>query len=577
MDEEESDYESSGFWKEKHDNALSALESCEKSKQMLEKHNEELRRKGDETRARCESLNTKINALTERYKTVEKDREIIRNSKNEMSQTLANMKRELSTEREKTVQFKQKLEEKEAAIKQLIEEEKCFSEVYEKSVVKSKALEEFGNELIAAKEHLESKVGLYETKILDKEAEIKQLQGQMKTQFGDFDELRKAVLGIISELGSLKDALEENRQKKIEFSQGIVDLRKRFQAKNEQLAEECYARTLDLEKAQKNCEIYCRKIKDLETAFIAARKSYNTNDAEAARATVTFTEDELKQVNDYRQEIQNLRELLAAERLTRLQLEGKYDKYCEYRQHWKEKDDPQKDMEGPKKPSNVKKQGNELNREATMKLTRELTQLFGEDMDPEHENETGMIDNEKNGKSAEDDNKLEKELKQLRKKCAMLADRNEELRAENEWLSSMHDEKREEPFALKSDMDSLKLQVSQLQESTVDMGADREDIDRLKSQCAALNEEKSALMKVVDDLKTEECSLTKEIEEIRQSQWKMKQERTMSNLMTYELDRAPTEGRFEKDLMVRKGGRSQVLIPFELFQFCILVQNTRAN
>ena len=590
MDEEESDYESSGFWKEKHDNALSALESCEKSKQMLEKHNEELRRKGDETRVKCGNLNTKINELTEKYKNVEKDREIIKNSKNEMSQTMANMKRELSAEREKTVQFRQKLVEKEAAIKQLIEEEKCISEVYEKSVVKSKALEEFGNELIAAKEHLESKVALYESKVLDKEAEIKQLQDQMKMQIGDFDELRKAVLGIISELGSLKDSLEENRQKKIVFSQGIVDLRKRFQAKNEQLADECYARTLDLKKAQKDCEMYCKKIKDLETAFAATRKNNNTKDGETLKAALTFKEDELKHINDsatakrttelesqissYRQEIQDLRELLSEERLTRLQLEGKYDRYCEDGQRWKELDVLQNDMEGVTKISNVKMQGIGMNRETTMKLNRELTRLFGETMDPENEKGKSMKDSEKSGK---DDYKLEEELNHLRKKCSTLADRNEELRAENEWLSSMHDEKREEPFALKSDMDSLKQQVSKLQESTVDVGAGREDIDRLKSQCAALNEEKSALMKVVDDLKIEECSLTKEIEDIRQSQCRMKQDRTISNFMTYELDRGPTEGRYEKDLMARKGDRSQVLIPFVSLQFCILDQKTRAS
>ena len=566
MEEEESDFESSDFWKEKHDNAVIALQRCEKSKQLLEKHNEELRRKDDELRKTCDNLTGKISLLTERCKEIDQDMENLKQSKHELYQKVAKLEGELSAEREKVKQCERVMKEKDVAIKRLGDEGKILKEAYGKTTSKTKALEEFGKELNTAKEQLESKVLHYEMKIAEKEEEIEQLEQRIKTQSEGFDELQETVGEMMVELNSLRDALEDNRYKRAEISQSLIDLRQNFTEKNEKLAEECYSQALDLEKAYSDCEAYCRKIEELESSLAETQKDSSKDIGNSNETISSIKDDELRQLNDcnlatksrmveledqicsYRQEIQNLRSLIGEERSKRLELEEHFDnKEAECQLYLKKLDELKNQMTNG---------GDGMNQSDEMK--QEEVGVLDKTKDSKEQQEAEVkevsMNGTRNDEVAKDNCKLKQELLQLRGECAVLVGKNEELKAQNERLNNATSESKAESMALQSSIEKLKQHLLKFHENSIDAEAEKGNIERLRSQCTALKEERTELLQKVDNLKLEKDALAKDIDGIKQSMWQRKHDlTTMPRSIIEELEKTVIECRVEKESMMRKG------------------------
>ena len=559
MEGADPDHKSSEHWKEKYDKAISALENCEQSKKSLEKQHEELRRRDEDKRILCEKLTTEITILVEKCKLNEEVRGRLKDSKDELIQRMSKVENELSAEKGQATQYEGRLEEKDATIKQLIEETVYLKEVNEKTVSKSKALEQLGIELNTAKEHLESKILLYETRIVEKDTEIEQLEKKLQFQSAVFEELQMTVVNMTGELSNLKGVLEENHQKKVKISQSLIDMRKSFTSKNEHLAEECYSQALELAKAYNDCDEYCRKIEELESALAGAQKESNIG-MDISQEMLISREEDLKQVtnynrnaknkvaeledqiSNYRQEIQNLRSLITTERSTRLELEEQFDKRdAECKLLLKKMNMHEDEVQSLTNELDAKNQWNEMTGKSETERKQEAGSLGG--VEEMRKQQTGGV---KSVEVAGEDNKVKSELFKLRNECLVLAKRNEELKAENGWWSSIYEE-------AKADVEKLKQHVLMLQDNSTDIGPDGESISKIRIHYGVLKEERTKLKKAVDDLKLERYKLKNEIEDTKKSLWELKQEKEVSISMIDELEKKTMECTLERESMMKKG------------------------
>ena len=574
-EEDESDNDSSNFWKEKLDHTIYALESCEKNKQLIEKQNELLRRENDEHRLQSEEFKARLTMLNEKYKVIEEDRDKLKGSNLQISERFTQLEHDLSVEKEKTKRFEIKLGENETIKNELMKENCSLKEVYEKIIAKTKALEEFANELISVKEILESKLEVCHDKMSDKVKEVRLLENTIQVQAGEIDKLENTVGEVSVEVENLKDAFEKCQQKNLEAGESIIDLRETFTAQNKKLSDECYSQAVRLEKSYSDCDLFCKRIEELETTLVGAQKDCD-REAEILQETLNFTEEELNKVKDekmvikeevkeleiqvssYREEIKNLRELLAEERSARLEVEGFRDKWeTDCKDHSREIEELKSSTQELKAELLVQKQSNEMTEEGLREMRREKMGLMDEvekmRQQRERELDEAAVLNAKLDELVEENYKLKEEIAQLRDDNAKLAGENEQAKAENQWLGSMNEDSKGEASVLRSNLEKLKNHVWRLQQSAINAAAEEESKEKLKEHCSDLEEEKRGLIKMVDDLKLERSRLEKINEGVNVSIWKMKQEQLVLQSKCKELEKMVEERQHERKSILWKG------------------------
>ena len=570
--------QNSEYWKAKFEEADGTLQSCEKNKKVVEKQNEDLKNENKQTQKAVDDAKMAMAKLCARNEILEDLHKKSEEERNDQCQKITQLEKELTLQKEIVEKMERKLNESQDTVKKETVLRKNLEIVNEKTSLKADALEKYVETLIDIKQLYETRIRNSDTVIAKKENEVKEVTEKHFVQTQKFEELEHDAEKLQNDIQVIHNKFESCCKERDTTEMKFNELREVYVTNSDKLSDECYSLNVSLQRAYNDCEVYCKRIEELEGTLegLHDTRSLQVEEIDILKTQMNDKDDQISKFKkqesdlkdrqseleiqsvDHKEEIRKLREMFDVEKAKNETLEHmcgqKVSDYEDYVSKFKDLGSRLQMLETRLKEEKETHSTTLEVKEMLLCENKELQQKLKILEDDCDKNEKKVNDLTRSLILAQDENaKLKKAVEETSEDASKQTNNCQELTAKNQCLSAVNEENEQEIAALKSHLEKLKSQLWTLRERSIEMAAAADVIEKFKERCYVLIEEKNELLAELERLKVDRCRLTRVNEEQREAIWKARQGQSVSQSRIKDLETAVSELREGKEMALQKG------------------------